>query len=108
MCNSVLFIVNVDRMLNEKYCFNTVEKLSFLRHCFIKEARKIYQVVKFMYRTEKKFRSGRQIFIENIELWCTEALKGHRQRNNYLQCWLKILDKMRNIRSSRDKYMKIA
>ena len=30
----------------------------------------------------------------------TEALKGHLQRNNYLQCWLKILDKMRNIRSS--------
>ena len=37
----------------------------------------------------------------------TEALRGHRQRNNYLQCWLKILDKMRNIRSSRDKYVKI-
>ena len=30
----------------------------------------------------------------------TEALKGHRQRNNYLQCRLKILDKIRNIRSS--------
>ena len=30
----------------------------------------------------------------------TEALKGHRQRNDYLQCRLKILDKMRNIRSS--------
>ena len=29
----------------------------------------------------------------------TEALKGHRQRNNYLQCRFKILDKMRNIRS---------
>ena len=27
----------------------------------------------------------------------TEALKGHRQRNNYLQCQLKILDKIRNI-----------
>ena len=38
---------------------------------------------------------------------CTEALKGHRQRNNYLQCWLKILDKMRSIRSSRGKYVKI-
>ena len=37
----------------------------------------------------------------------TEALKGHRQRNNYIQCWLKILDKMRNIRSSWDKYVKI-
>ena len=36
-----------------------------------------------------------------------EALKGHRQRNNYLKCWLKILDKMQNIRSSRDKYVKI-
>ena len=37
----------------------------------------------------------------------TEALKGHRQRNNYLQCRLKILDNMRNIRSSWDKYVKI-
>ena len=35
-----------------------------------------------------------------VEIYSTEALKGHRQRNNYLQCWLEILDKMRNIRSS--------
>ena len=66
--NSILFIVNVDRILNEKYYINTVEKLSFFTKLFYKRARKIYQVVKLMYRTEKNFRSSRQIFVENIEL----------------------------------------
>ena len=68
MSNSIVFIVNVDRILNEKYYINTVEKLSFFTTLFYERARKIYQVVKFMYRTEKNFRSSRQIFVENIEL----------------------------------------
>ena len=68
MSNLILFIVNVDRILSEKYYINTVEKLSFFTTLFYKRARKIYQVVKFMYRTEKNFRSSRQIFVENIEL----------------------------------------
>ena len=65
--NSILFIVNVDRILNERYYINTVEKLSFFTTLFYERARKIYQVVTFMYRTEKNFHSSRQMFVENIE-----------------------------------------
>ena len=68
MSNSIVFIVNVDRILNEKCYINTVEKLSFFTTLFYERAKKIYQVVKFMFRTEKNFRSSRQIFVENIEL----------------------------------------
>ena len=68
MSNSIVFIVNVDRILNEKCYINTVEKLSFFTKLFYERARKIYQVVNFMYRTEKNFRSSRQLFVENIEL----------------------------------------
>ena len=67
MLESILFIVNVERILNEKYYLNTEEKLSFFTTLFYKRARKIYQVVKFIYRTEKNFRSNRQIYAENIE-----------------------------------------
>ena len=68
MYNSILFIVNVDIILNEKHYINTVEKLFFFTTLFYKRARKVYQVVKFMYRTEKNFRYSQQKFGENIEL----------------------------------------
>ena len=68
MYNSILFIVNVDSILNEEYYIDSEEKLSFFTTFFCKRTKQIYQVVLFMYRTEKIFCSSRQIFVENIEL----------------------------------------
>ena len=45
------------------------------------------------------FKSARPVFME--------ALKGHRQRDNYCNRRLKIVAKMRNLHSSQDKYLQI-
>ena len=34
-----------------------------------------------------------------------EALKGHRQHDNYIDCRLKIVKNMQNLHFSQDKYM---
>ena len=56
-----------------------------------------------LFRNEfNKFNDTRALMLDSIY---TEALKGHRQHDNYLQCRLKILAKIRNLCSSCDKYV---
>ena len=68
MYNSIVFIGNADNILSEEYYMDTEEKLSFFTTFFKKKNENIYQVVSFMYRTEKNVRSSRQIFVWIIEL----------------------------------------
>ena len=77
--NSKLFIGNVDRILNEKYYMDTEEKLSFYTTIFfIKKQKQSIKLHNLCIEPRRIF-----VLVDKYSL-STEAVKDHRQRNNYL------------------------
>ena len=88
---------------------DTLLSIYVLPFCEVARDTTCSKVLNLPYRTCTYSTCYREKYIKQLvaKFIITEALRGHRHSKHYLQYWHNILAKMRNRRSSGDKYVKM-